>query len=130
MLGNPESTAGLKAFLAGHYAETLGVFPSLILLAFLAFIVHIDTYIKKDQKRTMRIIVLAVFSLVVQNYLEYRLAGGEVKWLARTLTAVYGYSIRPAILILLLRVIAPRKRSAGWSSTGRTPHCWISTCRA
>ncbi|MBQ9300217.1 MAG: histidine kinase [Clostridia bacterium] len=116
MSGNLDSAAGLKAFLVGNYAETLGILPALTLLLFLAFIVHIDRYIRPDLKRTMRIIILVLFSLVAQNFLEYRLAKGEVQWLARTLTAIYGYAIRPVILILFLRVIAPQKRF-GWAWT-------------
>ena len=107
-------SSGLKAFLVGNYVETLGLLPAATLLTLLAFIVHIDSYIRADLKRTVRIIILALFSLVLQNYLEYRLAKGEVQWLARTLTAIYGYSIRPVILILFLRVIAPQKR-LGWA---------------
>lgn len=109
-----ESTDGLQAFIARNYTGTLGVLPALILLALLAFIVHIDRYIRTDLKKTMRLIVVAVFSLVAQNYLEYRLAEGEVRWLARTLTSIYGYTVRPTILILFLRVVAPQKRY-GWA---------------
>ena len=107
MSGNPESAAGLKAFLMDNYVETLGLIPMLTLLILLAFIVRIDRYIRADLKRTMRFIILAAFSLVAQNFLDYRLAEGEVKWLARTLTSIYGYVIRPVILILFLRFIAP-----------------------
>lgn len=109
-----ESTDGLKAFIARNYTMTLGVLPALILMALLAFIIHIDRYIRTDLKKTMRLIVVAVFSLVAQNYLEYRLAEGEVRWLARTLTSIYGYAVRPVILILFLRVVAPQKRF-GWA---------------
>lgn len=114
MSDNPENAAGLKAFLAGNYVETLGLIPMLTLLLLLAFIVRIDRYIRADFKKTMRIIILTVFSLIVQNFLDYRLAEGEVKWLARTLVSIYGYAIRPVILILFLRVIAPEKHY-GWA---------------
>ena len=114
MPNNLDSAAGLKTFLAGNYLETLGIMPAVTLLMLLAFIVQIDRYIRADLKKTMRIIILALFSLVLQNFLEYRLAKGEVQWLARTLTAIYGYAIRPVILILFLRVIAPKKR-LGWA---------------
>lgn len=114
MSGNPENAAGLKAFLADNYVETLGLIPMLTLLLLLAFIVRIDRYIRADFKKTMRIIILTVFSLIVQNFLDYRLAEGEVKWLARTLVSIYGYAIRPVILILFLRVIAPEKHY-GWA---------------
>lgn len=119
MSGNPENAAGLKAFLADNYVETLGLIPMLTLLLLLAFIVRIDRYIRADLKKTMRIIILTVFSLIVQNFLDYRLAEGEAKWLARTLVSIYGYAIRPVILILLLRVIAPEKHYRwAWALAG------------
>ena len=109
-----ESAQGLKAFIHANYVETLGILPAMLMLALLAFIVHIDRYIRPELKRTMRLIIAVVFSLVVQNFLEYRLAEGEVRWLARTLTSVYGYAVRPVILILFLRIIAPERRF-GWA---------------
>ena len=114
MSGSPESIGGLATFLPSSYIETLGIAPALTLLMFLTFIVHIDRYMRMDLKKTMRIIILVIFSLVVQNFLEYRFTKAETRWLARTLTAVYGYAIRPVILILFLRVIAPQKR-LGWA---------------
>ena len=104
----------VNAFLRVHYVEMLALIPVLILLGLMAYIVRIDPYIQAGYKRTMRIIIVAVFSLVAQNYLEYRLAMGEVIWLARTLTAIYGYAIRPVILILFIRLICPEK-SLGWA---------------
>ena len=104
----------VNAFLRVHYVEMLALIPVLILLGLMAYIVRIDPYIQAGYKRTMRIIIVAVFSVVAQNYLEYRLAMGEVIWLARTLTAIYGYAIRPVILILFIRLICPEK-SLGWA---------------
>ena len=108
------ASAGLKAFLVGNYIETLGILPAMVSLALLAFIVHIDRYIRPELKRTMRLIIAVVFSLVAQSYLEYRLAQGEVRWLARTLTSIYGYAVRPVVLILFLRIVEPGKRF-GWA---------------
>ena len=101
-------------FILGNYVETLALIPSLALLGMLTVIVGIDAYIRPDLKRTMRCIIAAVFCLVMQNFLEYRLAEGEVRWLARTLTAICGYALRPVILVLFLRLIAPKKR-LGWA---------------
>ena len=110
----PASTAapgtGLQAFIQDHYVETLGILPALALLAMLAFLVHIDRYILSDRKKIMRFVIVLLFTLVAQNYLEYRLADGAVRWLARTLNSIYGYAVRPAILVLFLKVIAPQKR--------------------
>lgn len=110
MVADPVSSSGLSVLVEGYYLETLSLIPALTLLVFMAFIIRIDRYIRPDLKRTMQFILLALFSLVAQNYLEYRLTEGEVKWLARTLTSICGYAIRPMILILFLRVIAPDRR--------------------
>ena len=109
-----ESADRLKTFISRNYTETLGVLPEMLLLALLAFIVNIDRYIHADLKKTMRLIIAVVFSLVAQNYLEYRLAEGEVRWLARTLVSIYGYAVRPVVLILFLHIIKPEKQF-GWA---------------
>lgn len=109
-----ESADRLKTFISRNYTEILGVLPAVLLLALLAFIVNIDRYIHADLKKTMRLIIAAVFSLVAQNYLEYRLSEGEARWLARTLVSIYGYAVRPVILILLLHIIKPGKQF-GWA---------------
>ena len=109
-----EGAGTLTQFIQRHYLESLGVLPALVLLALLWIIVGVDRYIRPDLKRTMRIIIAVLLSLVAQNYLEYRLAAGEPRWLARTLLAIYGYAARPAILALFLKVIEPQKR-LGWA---------------
>ena len=110
MPARAEGSDTLARFIQHHYLETLGVLPALVLLALLATFVGIDRYIRPGLKRTMRIIIAMVLSLVVQNYLEYRLAAGETRWLARTLLSIYGYAVRPVILALFLKVIEPQKR--------------------
>ena len=97
-------------FLFANYVETLALIPCLTLLMLLTVIVGIDAYIRPELKRIMRCVIAAVFCLVMQNFLEYRLAEGEVRWLARTLTAICGYVLRPVILVLFLRLIAPKMR--------------------
>lgn len=109
----------MHTFIESHYLETLGIIPVLVLLMLLAFIVQIDPYIRRDLKRTMRVIIAVVFSLVVQNYVDYRAQGGELSRLLRTLVSIYGYSIRPVIVLLFLRIIAPQKRFLwGWALAG------------
>ena len=109
-----EATAGLCGFIQVNYVETLALIPTLTLLGLLAIIVCIDDYIRPNLKRMMGCIIAAVFSLVAQNNLEYCLTTGEFRWLARTLSSIYGYTIRPVILVLFLSLIAPRKRF-GWA---------------
>ena len=114
-----ESASPVHAFIESHYPETLGIIPVLVLLMLLAFIVQIDHYIRNDLKKTMRVIIAVVFSLVVQNYVDYRVTIDEPQWLLRTLASIYGYSVRPVILLLFLQIIAPRKRFHwGWALAG------------
>ena len=114
-----ESASPVHTFIENNYLETLGMIPVLILLLMLAFIVQIDHYIRTDMKKTMRVIIAVVFSLVVQNYVDYRVTIGEPQWLVRTLASIYGYSVRPVILLFFLRIIAPQKRFHwGWALAG------------
>ena len=103
----------LCVFIVENYIETLALLPSLTLLGLLAVIVNIDAYIRPDLKRIMRIIVAVVFSLLLQDHLEYRLMIGQARPFARTLTAIYGYAVRPVVLALFLRIMAPEKKF-GW----------------
>ena len=108
------SAPRLHDFIKANYTETLALCPALALLILLAFIISVNRYIRAELRRTMQLIVVLVFSLVLQNYLEYRLAEGQVRWLARTLVAAYGYAIRPVLLLLFMKVIAPQRRF-GWA---------------
>ena len=99
----------VNAFLQGHYVEMRALIQALILLGLSAFIVCIGPYIRVGHRRTMRAIIVPAFSPVAQSLLEYRLAMGDMIWLARTLTAIYGYAVRPVILILFIRSICPEK---------------------
>ena len=103
----------LCVFIVENYIETLALLPSLTLLGLLAVIVNIDAYIRPDLKRIMRIIVAVVFSLLLQDHLEYRLMIGQARPFVRTLTAIYGYAVRPVVLALFLRIMAPEKKF-GW----------------
>lgn len=109
-----EATTPMGNFIQDNYVDTLGLIPALALLALLSFTVRIDSYIRPNLKRTMGIGIAAVVSLVLQNYLEYRVVTRDFSWLARTLLAIYGYAVRPAILVLFMKVIAPQKRF-GWA---------------
>ena len=114
-----EEHSFLMRIITNHYLETLALVPTTLWLALLALIVYLDRYIRPDLKKTMRVIVAVVFSLVLQNYVEYRLITGQPHRLLRTLVSIYGYAVRPVILLLFLRVIAPRKRFWwGWALVG------------
>ena len=99
---------------------TLAVlFPLLLLLLGLAFIVGIDPYIRREHRRTMLIIAALCLTLIAQNYLDYSLAVGEPRLLLRTIVSIYGYAVRPVILILFLYIVQHEgKRWYWWALAG------------
>ena len=85
-----------------------------LLLAGLFIAVGIDQYIQKQKKRILLIICALVFSLIAQNFLDNRLAYGTPVILLRKAIDIYGYSIRPVILLLFLYIVSPRKPGWQW----------------
>lgn len=99
---------------------TLAVlFPLLLLLLGLAFVVGIDPYIRREHRRTMLIIAALCLTLIAQNYWDYTLAVGQPQPLLRTGVSIYGYAVRPVILILFLYIVQPQgKRWYWWALAG------------
>ena len=119
MLTMTSAAFRLQNIIAEHYVESLAFLPMFALLLLLLFSAYLNYTIRTDLKKNMLLIIAVVISLVVQNYAEYRLAEGEVRWLARTLVSIYGYAIRPVILVLFMKLIAPDMRSAwAWVLVG------------
>lgn len=83
------------------------VVPLLLQLAVLTFAVLIDPYIQKRHRRLLLVIAALIFSLIVQNIAEFRLQSSDV---LRTAVSVFGYSVRPVILILFIRIIDKDRR--------------------
>ena len=81
--------------------------PLFLQLIGMVFAVFADSYISKKHKRVLLIIAILALVLIFQNYTENLLAAGEAKVLARTLTSICGYSVRPVIIVLFLYVINP-----------------------
>ena len=81
----------------------------LITLIGLMLVIRMDPYIRKDQKKTMRLTIFLVLTLVLQNFVEDQIAEGSPMPVLRTWIAIYGYSVRPVILILLIRIVEPEK---------------------
>ena len=95
--------------------STLAVlFPLLLLLLGLAFIVGIDPYIRREQRRTMLIIAALCLTLIAQNYWDYALAVGRPRPMLRTMVSIYGYAVRPVILILFLYIVRPEGKRWYW----------------
>ncbi len=81
----------------------------LIPLVGLAILAWIDPYIRLTHKVTIQGIVLLIVLLLIQNILEYYLANGEPMIIERTITSIFGYVIRPAILVFFLYIVIPDK---------------------
>ena len=94
-------------FIHAHYTEILAVFPMVLLLNGLWIAVGIDQYIQKQIKRIMLIICALVFSLIAQNFLDNWLTYGTPMITLRKVIDIYGYSIRPVILLLFLYIVSP-----------------------
>ena len=99
----------LAVFINSHYTEILSILPMVLLLIGLLINVRLDTYAQPLRKRTMQILIVVILSLIVQNYLDYLLVVRYPVVMARKIISVYGYSIRPIILLLFLHIVSPRR---------------------
>ena len=109
--------------------NTLAVlFPVFLLLFGLGFTVVIDPYIRREHRRIMLIIVVLSFSLAAQNILEneFFISRSNLAW--KNLLSAYGYSVRPVILILFLRIIHPNgKKRLYWTLAGINAALYFSS---
>ena len=98
----------------------LAMFIPLLLQIFgMVFAVLSDSYIDRIRKKVLLIIAILVLSLMIQNYVENLLATGKPRIYIRTLVAIYGYTVRPVILVLFLYVISPDRRAVpAWILVG------------
>ena len=91
----------------------------LFLLLGLSVTILNDPYIRRRPKRSLLLIIGLCVSLIIQNYLDDALAAGPPRQLERTLVAIYGYAVRPAIIVLVCPILAPKKRFlAAWILVG------------
>ena len=89
------------------------------LLAGLVLALLADSYIDRAPKRIILIILLLTFSLIVQSILEYRSGIGSPKPFLRTVLSIYGYCVRPVLVVLVFYIIADgRKTRPSWILTG------------
>ena len=126
-LGSMKTVGGETIHYAAltDYLNMLAVVPTVVLLMILFFAVGPDNYLNNRQKRIMYIITVLVFVLVIQNYFEYRLSGWYV--IPRTILAIIGYSVRPAILALILHLICPDKHyGLVWAAVGANAALYLT----
>ncbi|MBO7527804.1 MAG: histidine kinase [Clostridia bacterium] len=79
------------------------------LVGFLLFVL-IDKYIDKKRKNILVIIIFAIFSLILQNVLEFLLVEYLPAQYFRIAVAVYGYVIRTVIIVLFMYIVNPIKK--------------------
>lgn len=109
----------LYRFIHACYTEILAVLPVTLLLIGLFIAVGSDAYLQKRHKRTMLLICTLVFSLIAQNLMDHLLTIGEPMIMLRRVVDIYGYSIRPVILLLFLSIISRNKPGkAYWALVG------------
>ena len=111
-----------------NYETMALIFTLLLLLLGLAFTVLIDPYILRGQRKIMLIIVVLCLSLIAQNLWENELFITHSNWALRNCLSVYGYTVRPVILILFLHIIFPEgKKRIQWILVGINAALYITT---
>ena len=83
--------------------------PILLELAGLSFAVWTDQYISRKHRRVMFIIIGLIAALILQNIAGYLLDRDGTRPFARTLVGIFGYSIRPVILLLFFYIVGEKK---------------------
>ena len=77
---------------------------SLILqLVGLIFAVNVDSYIGKAHKRLLAIVIVLVFSLIIQSQAESYFDANAMIF-PRTVASVYGYAVCPIVIIVFIQL--------------------------
>ncbi len=99
--------------------EALIALPLLIQIFGLSFVVIIDPYISREQRRVMLIINLLVLGLLIRDLAAHQLDVIGTMPFLRTLLAIYGYVTRPVLIVMYLYLVkASRKYTAAWVLVG------------
>ena len=101
--------------------------PTAVLLVALLLTVWLDNYLSAERKRVMVIIVALVFSLILQNYWDDRLSLAKAYNALRIPVSIYGYAIRPVILVMFLYIVKPRGRyRVAWAMVGANAAVYLT----
>ena len=99
--------------------EILLVAVLLMQLGGLAAVVLIDPYIRRECRKTMLVIVFLIFLLLVRDLAAHQLDLVGTMPYRRTLCAIFGYILRPVLIILYLYIVQPKGRYTGaWILAG------------
>ena len=93
-----------------NYSTLAAISPLLLLLIGLSITVMIDPYIRREHRRVMLIIAALLVTLVAQNVLDFWVEQDSTQRVARTILGIYGYSVRPAVLVLFLYLFGTKRR--------------------
>lgn len=93
--------------------------PLMLQLLGLILVVLIDPYVGKKQRMLLLLSAALIASLIVENIVsDWFIVHGDVPP-ARTLLAIYGYTVRPLVLLLICYIVAPnRKHTLSWILIG------------
>ena len=110
-----------------HVIANLSAIPITVLLLVLLLTVWLDAYLSAERKRVMGVIIVLVFSLILQNYMDNRLSLAEVYNALRIPVSIYGYAIRPVILVMFLYIVKPRGRyRVAWAMVGANAAVYLT----
>ena len=91
----------------------------MMLLAGLSFMDLNDRYIQPSHRRIIFIIAALDFSLIMQNLASYYLEVEVFRPLLRTVVSIYGYTVRPLLLIMFFYLVNPKlKYRPAWCIFG------------
>lgn len=92
--------------------------PYIVLLIGLAIAVLTDTYISRFHKKILLLVVLLAVTLILQNVADCLLSGTPYV-LIRKIVGIYGYAVRPAIIVLFYYFFNNGKRAVpAWCLVG------------
>ena len=120
--------------LGGQTDMTIGfgtltaLFPLVLLLFGLVFTVVVDSYLRRDHRKIMLIILALCATLIVQNLWENDLFISRTGLLLKGFLSAYGFAVRPVILILFLQSVQPDgKKWPLWASAGGNAALYFSS---
>ena len=90
------------------HSTILTVLPYVLQLGGLTFAVFADNYILRRRRRYLFIVVILVTGLIGVDLYQ---SGEDKTFFMTTLTSVYGYSVRPAIIVLFIHIVHESKRN-------------------
>lgn len=86
--------------------------PLVLPLIGLAIAVGTDPYIHREHKIIMLINLLLIFSMTMQNYLDYYFDFAGNMPVERTIAGIYGYIVRPMVIVLFFYIV--RRKGQYW----------------